>query len=303
MGKTVRPPRPMFQMSVPSSQIEGHNGQDPDYDRALFRYFDPYHRLVDLMVRLAVNEENLSKPLVDLSAMVGLDGVPLHFQLFPKLWIDIFNTKQIDRKFIMMLVTSHGFLEYVDAVLLDERSSLNNSHVFNFLLNFFPKVCDQVLTDQVQGIISHLVSSTRGELLTQALMEALKTLKKRVELQQPKENDEKLEYSPSDLDQQPSPKVAKTSPDQDTSSSTASKNNWKDMLLNFLHTLNLLIGMCENALNTKEDIETPAESGAATNAAETTKESSEENHDKKDNDKIETEKTETKSETLQDEGE
>ena len=42
--KTVRPPRPMFQMSVPSSQIEGHNGQDPDYDRALFRYFDPYHR-------------------------------------------------------------------------------------------------------------------------------------------------------------------------------------------------------------------------------------------------------------------
>ena len=92
------------------------------------------------MVRLAVNEENLSKPLVDLSAMVGLDGVPLHFQLFPKLWIDIYNTKQIDRKFIMMLVTSHGFLEYVDAVLLDERSSLNNSHVFNFLLNFFPKV-------------------------------------------------------------------------------------------------------------------------------------------------------------------
>ena len=92
------------------------------------------------MVRLAVNEENLSKPLVDLSAMVGLDGVPLHFQLFPKLWIDIFNTKQIDRKFIMMLVTSHGFLEYCDAVLLDERSSLNNSHVFNFLLNFFPKV-------------------------------------------------------------------------------------------------------------------------------------------------------------------
>ena len=35
------------------------------------------------------------------------------------------------------------------------------------------------------------------------------------------------------------------------------------MLLNFLHTLNLLIGMCENALNTKEDIETPAESDAA----------------------------------------
>ena len=141
--KTVRPPRPMFQMCVPSSQLEGHNGQDSDYDRALHRYFYPYHQLVDLMVRLAVNEEILTKPLVDLSAMVGLDGVPLHLQLFPKLWLDIFNTKQIDRKIVMMLVTSHGFLEYVDAVLLDERASLNNAHVFNFLLNFFPKVCNE----------------------------------------------------------------------------------------------------------------------------------------------------------------
>ena len=138
--KTVRPPRPIFQMSVPSSHLECHNGQDADYDRALTRYFYSYHGLVDLMVRVAVNEEALSKPLVDLSAMVGLDGVPLHFQFFPKLWTDIYSTKAIDRKFIMMLVTSHGFLEYVDAVLLDERSSLNNSHVFNFLLNFFPKV-------------------------------------------------------------------------------------------------------------------------------------------------------------------
>jgi len=365
--KTVRPPRPMFQMSVPSSQIEGHNGQDPDYDRALFRYFDPYHRLVDLMVRLAVNEENLSKPLVDLSAMVGLDGVPLHFQLFPKLWIDIFNTKQIDRKFIMMLVTSHGFLEYVDAVLLDERSSLNNSHVFNFLLNFFPKVCDQVLTDQVQGIISHLVgnfiesaasfnlslintlkqlngdlralilvSSTRGELLTQALMEALKTLKTRVEIQQSKETDEKSAEnssvsscdSTSNPDSQPPPKVAKTSNDQDstTSNVTSGKNKWKDMLLNFLHTLNLLIGMCENALNTKEDTDTPVESSesesirdenkksasAAGNEEDSAKisksptsvsgeksadenETLEETNDKKDNDK-----NNEKSETLQD---
>ena len=82
------------------------------------------------------------------------------------------------------------------------------------------------MTDQVQGIISHLVgnfigsadsfnlslintlkqlngdlralilvSSTRGELLTQALMDALKTLKKRVESQQPKENDDNSDSS------------------------------------------------------------------------------------------------------------
>ena len=62
-----------------------------------------------------------------------------------------------------------------------------------------------------------LVSSTRGELLTQALMEALKTLKTRVEIQQSKETDEKSAEnssvsscdSTSNPDSQPPPKVAK----------------------------------------------------------------------------------------------
>jgi len=236
-----------------------------------------------------------------LSAMVGLDGVPMHFQLFPKLWIDIYNTKQIDRKFIMMLVTSHGFLEYVDAVLLDERPSLNNSHVFNFLLIFFPKVCDQVLTDQVQNIISHLVgnfiqsadsftltatntlkqlngdlralilvSSTRGELLTIALMEALKTLKARVESLKLKEEEKSVEKTVGNSSAESgatknSPPPTKVSKPNDES---AFKNKWKDSLIMFLHTLNLLIGMCENALNTKEETKTEESDGKDEKAAE-----------------------------------
>eukprot|EP00095_Tigriopus_kingsejongensis_P002851 maker-scaffold442_size170051-snap-gene-0.33 protein:Tk02851 transcript:maker-scaffold442_size170051-snap-gene-0.33-mRNA-1 annotation:"hypothetical protein TcasGA2_TC009817" len=219
--KAVRPPRPMVQMMVPASQLDANHGQDQEYDRSLNRYFHSYHSLIDLMVRLAVNEDNLTKMLVDLSAMVGLDGVPLHYQLFPKLWMDIFNTEQIDRKFIMMLISSHGFLEYVDAVLLDERASLNNSHIFNFLLVFFPKVSDQVLTDQVQGIITDLVAnfigiadkfnlnkpnpikhlngdmkalllvnSAKPDHLNGKLLTALKTLKGRVEVEMVKINNE-----------------------------------------------------------------------------------------------------------------
>lgn len=57
---------------------------------------------------------------------------------------------------IALLVDSHGFLEYVDAVLLDERLSLNNQYVFQFLYVFFPKVADQVLTDQVKSLIHSL---------------------------------------------------------------------------------------------------------------------------------------------------
>ena len=45
-----------------------HNYQDPEYDRALHRYFWTYHNLVDLMVRVAVNEvedlSTLSPPLL-----------------------------------------------------------------------------------------------------------------------------------------------------------------------------------------------------------------------------------------------
>jgi len=39
-----------------------------------------------------------------------------------------------------MLIQSHGFLEYIEAILLDERSSLNNSIIMNFLLKFLPQV-------------------------------------------------------------------------------------------------------------------------------------------------------------------
>ena len=39
--------------------------------------------------------------LIDLSAIVGLDGVPLHFQLFPKLWLDIYSSRCDNRHVLM----------------------------------------------------------------------------------------------------------------------------------------------------------------------------------------------------------
>ena len=61
--------------------------------------------------------------------------------------------------------------------------------------------------------------------------------------------------------------------DQENSSNTASKNKWKDTLLNFLHTLNLLIGMCENALETVPD--TKEEEIPQPNVSEPTNETTE----------------------------
>jgi hypothetical protein len=40
----------------------------------------------------------------------------------------------------MMLANSNYFVDYVEAVLLDERSCLNNGIIYNFLSVYFPKV-------------------------------------------------------------------------------------------------------------------------------------------------------------------
>ena len=47
-----------------------HDYKDPEYDRALHRYFWTYHNLVDLMVRVAVNEVKDSKPFGSFSTFL-----------------------------------------------------------------------------------------------------------------------------------------------------------------------------------------------------------------------------------------
>ena len=39
-----------------------------------------------------------------------------------------------------MLEQSHGFLEYIGMILVEERNSLNNQFIFDFIQTFFPKV-------------------------------------------------------------------------------------------------------------------------------------------------------------------
>ena len=69
-----------------------------DYDRALLEYFLPYHVLADLMCRVAINHDLLTEPLVTLSVLLGIDGVPLHLAHFAKLWIDVYQTKVSSRR-------------------------------------------------------------------------------------------------------------------------------------------------------------------------------------------------------------
>lgn len=88
-----------------------------------------------------------------------LAGVPLHLALFPRLWLDVHAATHIDRKHIASLLCSSYTVDYVDAVLLDERSSLGVPAIHAFLKTFFPKLANHVLTEQTCLLIDNLVSS------------------------------------------------------------------------------------------------------------------------------------------------
>lgn len=111
------------------------------------------------MFRLAVNNDSVTESLVNLSAVVGFEAAPLHYTYFPKLWLDILNTpvsismssqtkynsdiiffQHLDQKYITILTTSNYLIDYVDAILLDERISLTIDVIYNFLVAVFPKV-------------------------------------------------------------------------------------------------------------------------------------------------------------------
>ncbi|XP_041355094.1 ubiquitin carboxyl-terminal hydrolase 34-like isoform X3 [Gigantopelta aegis] len=164
----IRPPRPQFQMFLLSSQIEITKGVDEVYDQALSDYILPYHLLMDTMVRVSVNQQNTSEALINLSAMVAFEGVPLHLPYFAKLWTEIYHSGQADKGYVQALCNSSSFIDYVDAVLLDERMSLNNSVIYQFFCNFFPKVYQQVLHDQGRSMLGNalldsLVASVTAE--------------------------------------------------------------------------------------------------------------------------------------------
>ena len=96
--------------------------------------------MVDLLVRVAVNQQCLSESVINLSATVAYEGVPLHMPYFAKLWYEIYMSENVDRQYVDMLCSTSPFIEYVEEVLQDERTSLNNSHIQQFLCNYFTRV-------------------------------------------------------------------------------------------------------------------------------------------------------------------
>ncbi|XP_008470039.1 protein starmaker-like [Diaphorina citri] len=72
----------------------------------------------------------------------------------------IFND-ELAKKYTSTLVTCPYFIDYAEAVIIDERILLNNQVIYDFLVQFFPKVVtsSSVLTEQTCQIMECLVST------------------------------------------------------------------------------------------------------------------------------------------------
>lgn len=91
-----RPPRPMVQMCIPHSELL-HRGVDFEYDAQVEAFYRPYHDFLDVMMRMAVNTNQLDDTLVRLSCLVAIEAAPLGFNYFPKFWVGIYNNKSTNK--------------------------------------------------------------------------------------------------------------------------------------------------------------------------------------------------------------
>lgn len=152
---TPRPPRPMVQMNIPQSQI-CEKGLDKDFDLALELFYRPYHEFLDIMFRVAVTSNQFNEPLVHLSLLTGIEAVVLHFNIFAKFWVGIFNNKTTNR-YAELLIKNPLLVDYIDEILRDERLSLNDPVIANFIEIYYPKVKSRLVVPRLLESICQLL--------------------------------------------------------------------------------------------------------------------------------------------------
>ncbi|XP_047514444.1 ubiquitin carboxyl-terminal hydrolase puf isoform X2 [Pieris napi] len=123
--------------------------------------YRPYHKFIETCCRVARNQRCMSEQLVLLSALCALEAVPLRFNYFAAFWRDIANTPA-DAKLEEMLLECSVLSEYIDAILLDERESLEDPVIYEFMQHYYPKVCGSNSGSSESGVIEALAEEVSG---------------------------------------------------------------------------------------------------------------------------------------------
>lgn len=75
---------------------------------------------------------------------------------------DFFSqTADPDHLLVNTLCKCNSFIDYIETVLMDERRSLNNDHIYQFFRNFFPKVRIIITLSVPIDFIADRVDSSR----------------------------------------------------------------------------------------------------------------------------------------------
>ncbi|XP_041468588.1 ubiquitin carboxyl-terminal hydrolase 34-like isoform X2 [Lytechinus variegatus] len=160
---TLRAPRPELQMFLHPSQLETSHGADLEYDKTLLDFFGPYHNLVETLCYAAMHNKMLTEEIIGLSVLVAYEGIPLQLDWFAKFWKTIYHTQGSERDSIQLLCSLQSFHDYVESVLLDERTFLNNVHVTSFFCIFFPRVYQHILCNNWDTVVKTICNNVLAE--------------------------------------------------------------------------------------------------------------------------------------------
>eukprot|EP00794_Sanderia_malayensis_P020521 gene20521-22540_t len=158
---SLAPRIPELNMVVHPGYIETQRGVDSAYDQALTEYYQEYHQFVDKLCRFALNADQVPLVIIEISCILGVEAIPLRFNLFPKLWLEVKNKSHENLRFkncIEKLIQCEPFIEYIDVVFADHRECLSSQDVYSFMLQFLPKVHQKILGAQKQPLVNTVVS-------------------------------------------------------------------------------------------------------------------------------------------------
>lgn len=127
-------------------------------DAALEAFYKPYHEFLDVLFRMAVNLNQFSEPLINLSCLCGVEGASLHFNLFPKFWVGIYNNKTTNR-YTEFLVKNSIVGNYIDLILKNERVSLNDQIIASFVEIYYPKIISRLSVPRLIEAICQIVTN------------------------------------------------------------------------------------------------------------------------------------------------
>ncbi|CAB3983712.1 Ubiquitin carboxyl-terminal hydrolase 34 [Paramuricea clavata] len=153
---------PEINMALHRSYIDCSKGVDANYDKELTDYFLPYHQFVDKLVRCGLTNDKVNENVIKLSCLMAMEGLPLHFILFTKIWSEIYNKSHEIPKYkawLKELCQQNEFIEYVDLILFEERTIINVNPTYSFLCSIFPRISSRVAHEQWNSLVNTLVSS------------------------------------------------------------------------------------------------------------------------------------------------